>query len=206
MEGKLLEGAGFTLMEMLVVLVIVALLALAATNAISSGEAEVRAQTFRVRADLQLARMEAIRRSQEVLVDLVLAGESDDDGISSISGGYKICLDLDGDDNCDSADTILRETALQAPAAYYDANLPSPIGPHRTVDGDPWPAGQDGVSFSGNRFVMQPDGTSNKAGTVYLFTPGGRQGIGGGPLAVVLNRVGRIRVSRWRPELHAWEK
>lgn len=199
-----LGEAGFSLIELLVVMVIVGILALVGNNLLSSPEAAVRSQAFSLAAAFKLARFESIKRCQDVLVDLVMAGETSDDGIVSKTGGYKICLDLDGDDNCDSADTMLIASELLAPVAFYDKNFPSPVGPNRTASGDPWPAGLDGISFTGNRFVMRPDGSGNKAGTVYLYLPGGRQGISGGPVAVVMNRIGRVRISRWRPNLQDW--
>jgi len=198
--------AGFSLIELLVVLAILAILAVVGSNMISSAEAKARSQAFKVVADFKLARFEAVKRCQDVLVELIKAGETSDDGILSEADGYKICLDLDADDNCDTADTMIIENDFMAPVTYYDKNYPSPTGPDRTAAGDPWPAGQDGVSFTGNRFIMRPDGTGNKAGTVYLFVPGGRHGIGGGPVAVVMNRIGRVRVTMWRSELPGWRR
>jgi prepilin-type N-terminal cleavage/methylation domain-containing protein len=202
---KPLGREGFTLIEILVVLVVVAILATAMAHVVSTAEAKLKAQTFNVVADFKLARFEAVKRGSDVLVDLIRAGETDDDGVDC-GDGYRICLDLDSDYNCDTADTMIAETALSTPVSYYDQNYPPAAGPDRTVSNEPWPAGQDGISFSGNRFVMHPDGFGNKTGTVYLYMPDGRQSIGAGPFAVVLNGVGRLRVLRWRRDLLAWRR
>jgi type II secretory pathway pseudopilin PulG len=197
---------GITLIELLVVLVIVAALAMATAHVVSTAEAKLKAQTFNVVADFKLARFEAVKRGRDVLVDLIRAGETDDDGVVCGGDGYRICLDLDSDNNCDTADTMIAETALSTPVSYYDQNYPPAAGPDRTVSNEPWPAGQDGISFSGNCFVMHPDGFGNKTGTVYLYVPDGRQGIGAGPFAIVQSGVGRVRVFRWRRDLLAWRR
>jgi prepilin-type N-terminal cleavage/methylation domain-containing protein len=203
---KTMTGGGFSLLELLVVLAIVGILAMAGGQLISTAEARLKAQTFNVVKDFKLARFEAVKSGSDVLVDLIRAGETDDDGAVAAADGYRICLDLDSDANCDSDDTMIAKASLQAPVTFYDRNFPPPAGPHKTVSKDPWPAEEGGISFSGNRFVMHPDGFGNKGGTVYLYVPDGRDGIGAGPLAVVLSGVGRLRVLRWRPELLAWSR
>jgi len=199
------EERGFSLIELLVVMVIAAVLAWAGSGAVSSGKARVRGQAFAMLSDFNMARYEAVKRHSEVLVEMVGKGEVDDDGKTRDNDGYLICVDIDADNNCDSADSVIRDVTFSSEVEFYDVDLPAPVGPDRTAPGDPWEAGGDGVSFTGNRFLMLGNGTSNKAGTVYLYVPGGRRGIRSGPLALVLNRIGRIRISRWRSELSSWQ-
>lgn len=197
-------GDGYTLLELLVVLVIVAILAGAGARVVSSAESRLRGQVFAMLSDFNLARSLAVSRGVPVLVAMFHAGGVDDDGGVFGGDGYRICIDQDGDGNCDGADEILREVSFPAELAYYDADLTPPTGPDRTATGEAWVNGRDGVSFVGNRFIMQPEGISDKAGTIYLYAPGGRAGLQGGPMALVLNRIGRIRISRWRADLQQW--
>lgn len=191
---------GFSLVELLVVMFIVAILALTAAGSFGSAGVRLRSQVFSMMADFNMARSEAAKKGLAVTIDLGLAGEGDDDGRIWSADGYRICLDLDNDVNCDSADQLLREVVFDEEVHFYDADLPPPVGPGKTVTGEPWKAGGDGISFSANRLAMKANGTSNKAGTIYLFSPGGKDGIRGGPVALVLNRIGRMRIVRWRGE------
>jgi len=195
---------GFTLIELTVVMVIVLLLSFMMIGAFSSGEIRVRGLAFNMMSDLNLARSTAVRLGREVLVEMVSEGEVDDDGRAQTADGYRICLDDDADGNCDLADQLIRAVLLGDGLEYYDADIPAPTGPSRTVTGAVWVAGGNGISFSGDRLVMKPNGVSSKAGTIYVFSPGGRDGIRGGPLALVLNRIGRMRISRWRADILEW--
>ena len=195
---------GFSLVELMVVLAIVAILAVTAAGAFDSAEVRLQSQVFNVMADFNMARSEAVKKGQKITIDLGLAGTTDDDDLVWQADGYRICFDQDGDSNCDSADRLLRKVLFHEEIHFYDADLPSPAGPDKTVTGELWSAGGDGISFSGNRLLMKPNGTSNKAGTIYLFSPGGKDGVRGGPVALVLNRIGRMRISRWRRESREW--
>ena len=191
---------GFSLVELMVVMAIVGILAITAAGSFGSAEAQVRSQIFSIMADFNMARSEAAKKGVKIAIDLGMAGTADDDGRVWSADGYRICLDLDEDNNCDVADQLFRDVVFDKEVHFYDADLPAPAGPDKTITGEPWPGGDDGVSFSGNRLLMKPNGTINKAGTIYLFSPGGKNGTRGGPIALVLNRIGRMRIVRWQGE------
>jgi prepilin-type N-terminal cleavage/methylation domain-containing protein len=198
------KNNGFTLVELMVVLVVILILSFMTIGAFSSEEVRVRGLVFNMMADFNMARSTAVRLGKEVLVEMLSTGEMDDDGRIQAGDGYRICLDDDADGNCDLADQLLREVLLGDGLKFYDADISAPTGPDRTVTGVAWTTGGNGISFSADRFVMKATGVSSKAGTIYVFSPGGRDGIRGGPLALVLNRIGRMRISRWRSDIGEW--
>jgi len=198
------KNNGFTLVELMVVVIIVLLVSFMTIGAFSSAEVRVRGLVFNMMSDFNLARSTAVRLSREVLVEMVSRGDIDDDGQLQLEDGYLICLDTDEDGNCDLADQLIREALLGEDLEYYDADIPAPTGPDRKVTGAAWTVGGNGISFSGDRFIMKPNGVSSKAGTIYVFSPGGKDGIRGGPLALVLNRIGRMRISRWHANVGEW--
>ena len=198
------KNKGFTLIELMVVVIIVLLVSFMTIGAFSSADVRVRGLVFNMMSDFNMARSTAVRLGREVLVEMISRGGMDDDGRLQVEDGYRICLDADEDGNCDLADQLIREVLLGEDLEYYDADIPAPTGPDRRVTGAVWTAGCNGVSFSGDRFVLKPNGVSSKAGTIYVFSPGGKDGIRGGPLALVLNRIGRMRISRWRADIGEW--
>lgn len=199
------ENAGFTLLELLVVLAIVVILAFSVGGAFGSAEVQVRSQIFGMMSDFNRVRSEAVRDGREIQVVLMVRGEVDDDGRVQAADGYRSCRDEDDDGNCDAADSRVKEVRLADGVSFYAADLAAPVGPDRTISGEPWVSGGDGISFSANRFAMKADGTSDKGGTVYLYATGGKTGIRGGPLALVMNRIGRMRIARWRPDISEWQ-
>ncbi len=192
-------------MELMVVMVIAGIFILGAVRAMGSAAARLRGTLYRTLGDLNLARAEAVNRNREVLCDFILAGEVDDDGVAAATDGYRLCVDNDGDKNCDSSDTVLRQQFFPGNLVYYDLDLPAPAGPDRKPDGSGWDKGGDGVSFTANRMAMQMDGGSNKAGTVYLCAVGTGGDLLAGPVALVVNIAGRIRLDQWQPERGRWK-
>ena len=194
---------GFTLIELLVVISIVGLLASQAIMEFTSPRNNVKASIMNMRADFNLARAEAINRNQDVRIDF--KSDTDIDGDGDVDDGYLICVDNAGGPGCDPADMILKKSAFVTGVKFYDVDLRSVGGPYCTPDGSSLTV-KDGVTFSGNNFSMQSDGTTagNKAGTVYVYIPGGPTGMKVAPYAVVVSTKGRIRVRLWRKDSLAW--
>ncbi len=123
---KNMGGEGFTLIELLVVLVIVACLAIAMVQVVSSCRGEVESADLQCRGGIQTGPLRSGQaRPGSSGSTLSRAGETDDDGVEAGADGYRICLDLDSDNNCDTADSIIAETNLSAPVVYYDQNISS---------------------------------------------------------------------------------
>lgn len=194
---------GFSLIELLVVISIVGLLASQVIMEFTSPRNNVKASIMNMRADFNLARSEAINRNQDVRIDFL--SDADIDGDNDVDDGYIICVDNAGGPGCDPADIILKKSAFVTGVKFYDVDLRSVGGPDCTTDGSSLTV-TDGITFSGNNFSMQSDGTTagNKAGTVYVYIPGGTTGMKVAPYAVVVSTKARIRVRLWRKDLLAW--
>jgi prepilin-type N-terminal cleavage/methylation domain-containing protein len=97
--------AGFTIIEVMVVTAIVGILAAVAFSALMDQlpRSRTKAAARQLRADLQKAKLEAIKRNTESLVEFTLAAGLD-------SGSCITCIDDNSDDDCDTAsDTIISE-------------------------------------------------------------------------------------------------
>jgi len=200
--------AGYTLLEVMVVLAIVAILATQVGFAFSDPMAKVKAAAFKMRSDMNLARAEAIGRHKNILVEFV-PGDID---------GYRICVDGDaaGDpdhNKCTNPpiDTIIKEVWFNEQVQFLDRNISN--GPTKTPKGDSLnfengTADDDGIAFSThNYFNMEPNGISSSGGAVYIFAPkpGDAAAMRAPPITlVVTSHTGRVRLMRWRVEEKKW--
>lgn len=113
---------GFSFVELMVVLVIIGILASGAVFMFSDPTAKVKAAAFEMRGDFNLARAEAVRRNEGILVQFVfnacgeedvtsgvcskICGKSDKDSFEACyssdgtNNGYVLCFDESGDDDC----------------------------------------------------------------------------------------------------------
>jgi len=192
---------GFTLLELMVVLVIMGILATQVVTAFTSPATKVKGAAFNMRSDFNLARAEAVNRNSNILVDFVF--DTDLDGDGDADDGYWICLDDDDSSSCEAGDTTIRKVTLPDEVEFYDTDYTGgpavePGGGSLTVE--------DGVDFTADRFAMQPNGTSNKGGTVYIYTPEpDGTGMQVPPYAVVVSpTTGRVRLSIWKTASSTW--
>jgi len=219
---------GFTLLELMIVVVIIGILATQIVTGWKSSVPKVKNTAFSMRGDFNYARGEAARLNENVVVDFFAKGEVID-AVTMANDGYRICLDKSGDGICTDADKamdpeyMLKEVVFRKEVRFYDRFVSTPDGPDlKATIPPPAPAVWDGesVSFTGDRFEMKPDGTSNKGGCVYLYvpnqevlstlpapvsgTPDPANVIDAAPFAVVVGTVGRVRLVRWRNDIPGW--
>lgn len=203
---------GFTLLELMIVLVIVGILATQVISGWNSPEPKLKSAAFNLRTDFNLARGEAAKRNEDVLVDFFIKGASMQDAVlpavpvTMSNDGYRICIDTNSDDEClKKDDDFVKEVLFRDEIRFYSQTLvavPPPQGPNVKAGGGAWDG--DPVSFASDRVVMQPDGTSTLSGTVYLYAPSpdSLAVVESGPFAVVVSNTGRVRLVRWRAD--AW--
>ena len=208
MKGDRLPGkmqikgtGGFTLFELMVVLVIAGILATGVVFMFSNPSSKVKNQSFSMLGEFNLARSEAVSQNVDALITL-LPGATDDD-----QDGYRIWIDENGDSAYTAGtDTLIRETYFPQKVQYYDPTV-LPIGGPSTTPGGGNLIGGNGIVLDDDTtiasFFYEPDGTLQDAVTeaisVVIFAPkGSHEEIHGTPYAVTIsNSSGRVRTSRW---------
>lgn len=196
--------SGYTIVELMVVLVIVGILATQVVSALTSDATKVKGASFRIRSDFNLARSEAVNRNQDVIVTFQLGAVD----------GYRMWIDDNpaGGDGIYTAgaDTLIKDMTLDSQLQFYDTAAADgpPLDGAASGDGNNPPAGCDGVTFGADDFTMRSDGTSNKNGTVYLYIPDPANPavMRAPPFAVIMGNNCRARLVRWRTDLAAWSK
>lgn len=191
------DSQGFTLVELLVVMVIVCILASGVVFMFTNPTAKVKSVAFCLLADLNLARAEAVNRNLDILVDFVFGSQD----------GYLICIDTDADKDCqdEADDVIIKKVLFRKEVHFYNCASAPPYpenGPHKTPSGTSL-AGKNGLIFGGPNYIKwQPDGTSGDNGSIILYHPAADniQQVKGDPYAAVISSAatGRIRLMCWR--------
>jgi prepilin-type N-terminal cleavage/methylation domain-containing protein len=190
------SAGGFTLVELLVVLVIVGILAIGVVFMFADPTAKVKGAAFSLLTDLNRARSEAVSRNRNVLVDFIHGARD----------GYRLCIDSDEDRDCgdELPGDIIKKVLFRAEVQLYDCSAAPPYpagGPTKTPSGTEL-AGKNGLIFGGPSYLKwQPDGTSGDNGSIILYHPASRNPLQvlGNPYAAVISSAatGRIRLMRW---------
>ena len=169
---------GFSLIEMMVVLVIVGILATGVVFMFANPTARVKGQAFTMLGDLNMARSEAVNRNVDVRVTF-LPGAQDsyqiwiDDWDAGGGGGP-------GSDGVYTAgsDTLLQETVFPVEVQFYDKNATDgpdkkPFAPWDALDMEDGGTHNDGIELDGaNEFVFTSIGTAEDSGSAPLDNEG----------------------------------
>ena len=212
---KIKTTHGFTLIEVMIVMVIVAILATSVVFMFANPNARVKTQAFNLLGELNMARSEAVNRNEDVLVEFLDdVSEDCQDNIIECStagnfDGYIICVDLDVPLNnlCESSDTIIRITLFDQRVQYYDPAVLPDDGPSATSGGGDLIGGSgivldDDTAISS--IIMTPDGTledtiTENANVVIYLIPeeGDHNKIRGTPYAVTIMPNSGASINRW---------
>lgn len=189
---------GFSLIELLVVMVIIGIMATAIIREFTGAKSRLKGCAFSVRTDINLARTEAVNRNQDILIKFTEDLDGDGD-IYEHDNGYKICIDSDSSLTCNDTNDLIKEFPLPYDMLFHKSTYPG--GATDFIDNSTPYAG-DGVTFStiNNVLVMQANGSCNEAGTIYIClpdNPGAPSDMQTGPYAVDLNKLGRIQILVW---------
>lgn len=165
--------SGFTLLELLVTLAIAAVLAAVVLGGASAlvPRSQVKSAAQKLRADLQQAKMEAVKNNRECLVTFTEA--------NGTQGSYQACFDNNDDDVCneDDGDEILAQIDL-ADDDYKHAELSNA-------------AFTNGTHFRFNARGMPLNDTGGwSAGTVGITLSNDASY----SLSIILSPTGRIRI------------
>jgi prepilin-type N-terminal cleavage/methylation domain-containing protein len=219
---------GFSLVELMVVMVIVGILATSVVFTFADPTAKVKAAAFEMRGDFNLARAEAVSRNDNILIDFIdSAKETCSKETAALFAdcfaggsfqGYVICFDEDTGNDCsdegasaaDLEEKVIKTVLFRDSIRYYKfgATLPtSPNGPQAAPVIPPDPAvslaNNDGITFAAGSYLsMNSNGTSSDIGSVVIYLPKG-----GAPLTTVRGRPFAIVVdstSTGRVRLERW--
>lgn len=189
--------------------------------------AKVKAEGFQMLGNFNLARAEAVKRNQDILIEFIIAAketcgkESTDSFDDCFTGGnfhgYVICLDAtptvpstdppscsnEGASLSDLEEKIIKTVIFKEFVKYYEiGGTPPTDGPSSAPNGDTL-ISKNGITFidgDEDYFSMVSNGTSSDTGTVVIYYPDGGA-IRGKPYALVIGSVGNMRLFRWRPEV-----
>jgi prepilin-type N-terminal cleavage/methylation domain-containing protein len=199
-------SAGFSLIELMIVVGILGILAVAVGTNINSADTRLKTFVFNTKARFNQARFEAIKRGRNVYLDFDF-----DTTPAGLDNGYTIWVDEDGSADYDitKGDVIIDTVVLpdNGPEIYC-ASCAFPTGGPEDPNGGP--DGKtigDGVSAGGDRFLFKPGGDVGAGGKAYFYFPAGAAGaktVASGPWAIIVNKVGRIKVDEWR-STNGWQ-
>lgn len=189
---------GFSLVELLVVIAILGILAASVGVYLNNDDARVRSFAFNLGSHFKQARFEAMKRSRNVYMDF------DFDG-NTVINTYTIWADTNGNGvyNAGVDALISDRVPFEQGVEVYDAGDATIFGGPKDPNGgsndlDITDGLKTGTSSTALRF--SPSGEV-EAGSIYLYFPravaGGKQVVAG-PLAVVVNSVGRVVIDEWR--------
>ena len=222
-----ISNQGYSLIELLIVVVILGILAVSIGVNLSSRATKTKSFVFTIRAKFQQAKMEAVKRGRNVYIDFDF---NDDDpttavgvGNGVVDNGFTIWVDEDkndGNDYVDGTDSLINSFTSGNNVYTVEFENISSTGNDgieiytTAVSGGPGPGDgpkgapiDPGVTAAAYRFKMNPDGTS-VAGRVYLYWAttdgGGNKSVNIGPYAITVNTVGRIKISSWKKNDGKW--
>jgi prepilin-type N-terminal cleavage/methylation domain-containing protein len=224
------NNQGFSLVEVIVVMIIVAILATGVVFMFANPSARVKGQAFTLLGELNMARSEAVNRNLDVRVSFLKGASAAD------QDGYRIWIDdwdaVGGAPGSDGAytvgsDTLIRETFFPDQVQFYDANATD--GPN-TKPFDPWDAldmadvtppddtDNDGIEFDAlDEFVFTQMGTAEDSGSSVLGSEGyviiyypvsaaDHATMRAAPYALVIGTgVGTINIARWNIKDSTWK-
>jgi prepilin-type N-terminal cleavage/methylation domain-containing protein len=190
---------GFTLVEVLVVMVIVGILATGVVFMFADPTAKVKAAAFELLGDFNLARAEAVRRNGNILIQFTDSAQEtcsketttlfSDCFAGGNSHGYVICVNENEgvDDDCsdegataaDLEEKIIKTVLFRNAVQYYEFGATLPAPPAGPQDAPAIPpaaavslANNDGITFpAGNFIYLNSNGTTSDTGTVVMYLP-----------------------------------
>ncbi len=171
--------AGFTLLEVIVVMVLIAIISSVAVLSMAFYIPNVRLKSVAQDLNIQVqrARLEAIRRSRPVAIRFFapdLSGAQEYGPIVWIDENY------DSDNVAHPLLETGEEVLFRMPVNEVGANVWESVttkglrfNPDKDGDGLT-DTDSDGVTFSGNSFVLNSRGISNKSGSIHLINTRGK--------------------------------
>jgi len=209
-QNSKLESAGFTLVELMVTVAIMAIIAGLTFGNLNSTSYRLKSTAKTLKANMQKARLLAVKENCPVYVDFDLDSDGGSDG--TINNYYSLWKDIDNDNppTFDMLDASGNAVVNKKDSREFieDGVLPNGISFGTVANGNGGPATgpgvvvlpADGVSYGSNRARFSPQGTSN-LGNAYLYAPANDEA---GSHAVGTNSIGRVHSSYYATEGGGW--
>ena len=207
------KNRGFSLLELLIVMVIAGILATQVVIGFTSSGRKVKSSAFMMRSDINLARAEAVNRNMDVNIELL--DNNNFGGNIGVRDGYRLWADnvvvnsaydtedangngvLDAGEDTIVANGVLdtemiKQVHFNKKIQYYQAAATD--GPTLAdVTAFKW-------TFSGTDLAMLPNGTSDESGKIYIFAPknGDFTKMQAVPLKIEIEQTaGRVWIETW---------
>ncbi len=186
--------AGFTLVELMVVVAITAIIAGFTVAEINSTSHRLKSTAQTLRAKMQQAKLIAVKDGCNVFVDFDL------DNAGGIDSFYTLWRDDNNDGNYDAPGELI-ETVTLPNNISFGAVATGDGGPDKSASNTGSTAPTTNiVSFSGDSLRFSPQGTGSQ-GWAYLHAPNKDSS---GTYAVGSNNVGRIQSRYWVTDGGDW--
>ena len=205
-----LKSTGFTLVELMVTVAIMAIIAAFTFGNLNSVSYRLKSTAKTLKANMQKARLLAVKENCRVYVDFDLDNNGGSDG--TINSYYCLWKDIDNGGTFDMLDANNNTVTNKKDSREFieEVNLPNNISFGAVASADGGPAARPGggganpattkISYSGNVMSFSPQGTSGN-GWVYLHAPVDDEA---GTHAVGTNNIGRVRSSYYATEGGGW--
>jgi prepilin-type N-terminal cleavage/methylation domain-containing protein len=208
LQNSKLKSAGFTLVELMVTVAIMAIIAGFTFGNLNSTSYRLKSTAKTLKANMQKARLLAVKENCPVYVDFDLDSGGGSDG--TVNNFYSLWKDLDNDNTFDMFDASGNAVVSKKDSREFieDVVLPNGISFGTVANGNGGPATgpravtlhADGISYGGNCASFSPQGTSGD-GWSYLCAPANDEA---GSHAVGTNKIGRVRSSYYATEGGGW--
>ncbi len=207
LDKSSISEKGYTLVELMVVVVIIAVVAGLTMGEINSSSYRLKGAAQTLRAKMQQAKLLSVKENCKVYVDF----DPSDDGVP---GSYALWMDMSGNNDYNDAtsdnngdgvtnaddEELIEAVTLPQNIAFGAVNSGAG-GPDKSASNSGSTAPTTNIiSFSGDRLRFSPLGTGSQ-GWAYLFSPSNDAA---GTYAIGSNNVGRIQTRKWVTNGSKW--
>ncbi len=200
-QNSKLKSTGFTLVELMVTVAIMAIIAGLTFGNMNTASYRLKSTAKALKANMQKARLLAVKENCPVYVDFDLDSNGGSDG--TVNNVYSLWKDTNNDTLFDMLDANGNTVTNKKNSREFIEDIPLPdnisFGTVANGNGGP-PTPSDAVTYGSYRLRFSPQGTSSN-GTAYLYSHTNDEA---GTYAIITNNIGRVRSSYYATEGGGW--